>query len=304
MKFTNSMFNDIKTAMTSKGESAFKDVLKFEAGKTYNLRLVPNINQPKKSIFHYYHHSWNSLASNKFLSTVCPTTFGESCPICSHAIKTYRSGSNEEKEKNKLISRKENWLANVYVVADPSNAENVGKVKMLRYGRELAKVVNEAIDGEDSEDFGAKIFDVVNGCTLRVKCEARSGAPQKKQFVTYGSSKFVAASTLDDIDASRLAEIHASIFDLEAVNKLATSPELQRMLDQHYFCVEDAVSSEDEIVDDEMPSKKPELTKKKEVSKPKTQIDDIFEGVKEAKSKSEDEDDFYDDELKDILSKM
>ena len=50
------MFNDIKTAMTSKGESAFKDVLKFEAGKTYNLRLVPNINQPKKSIFHYYHH--------------------------------------------------------------------------------------------------------------------------------------------------------------------------------------------------------------------------------------------------------
>jgi hypothetical protein len=126
MKFTSSIFNEIKNAVNNKTESAFKDVLKFEAGKQYLLRLVPNLNEARKTIFHYYHHSWNSLSTNKFVTAVCPTTFGEQCPICSHAIKTYRTGSPQDKEKNKLISRKENWLANVYVVKDPSVGENVG----------------------------------------------------------------------------------------------------------------------------------------------------------------------------------
>lgn len=308
MKFTNSMFDEIKNAMSSKAESAFKDMLKFEAGKSYLLRIVPNVNEPRRTLFHYYHHSWNSLSTNKFVSVTCPSTFGESCPICNQAIKTYRSGSSEEKEKNKLISRKENWLANVYVVTDPTNSDNVGKVKILRYGRELAKIITEAMEGEDSQEYGVKIFDILNGCSLRVKCEARGNSPVSKQFVTYGASKFVSPSTLDDLDADSVSDIHANIFKLDEVFKKVNAPTLQRMLDQHYFCVEDAETLEEELDEEVAAKPKLELPKKLPSKKVQSNAEDMFEGVEEAKevkkSKKDDDDDFYDEELRDILSKI
>jgi len=296
MKFNASMFDDIKNARNNKTDSTYKDILKFEAGKTYLIRLVPNLDEPKKTIFHYFHHSWNSLSTNKFVTSICPTTFGETCPICSHAIKTYRSGSESEKEQNKLINRKENWLVNAYVVSDPQTADNVGKVKMLRYGRELAKIVDEAIDGEDSAEFGPKIFDVVNGCSLRIKCESRSGAANKKQFVSYSSSKFITESSLD-ID--NISDIHANIFNLEQVFKTASAPELQRMLEQHYFCTTDSVEdhSDDDIRDEPVVHTRPTHD---------SAIQSIFEGVKEAKAPVDKDDvsDELDDELRDILGKL
>lgn len=313
MKFNSSIFNEIKNSVNNKAESAFKDVLKFEAGKQYLLRLVPNIPEGRKTIFHYYHHSWNSLSTNKFVTALCPTTFGEQCPICSHAIKTYRTGTPQDREKNKLISRKENWLANAYVVKDPSTPENEGKVKILRYGKELAGIINAAIDGDDSSEFGAKIFDIQNGCSLRIKCEARGNAPQSKQFVTYSQSKFVSPSTLEDVDDEVLATIYKGMFNLEEMYKMPSSPDLVRLLDQHYFCTEDYVSedSETEEVAAKPSLKTPVKTKKTSSKKEEEEDDDFFAGVSDAKStdsskeeKDQDDDDFYDDELRDILNKI
>ena len=292
------MFDDIKNSMKPTAETVYKDMLKFESGKTYLLRLVPNLDQPKKSLYHYYHHSWTSLATNKFVTAICPTTFGESCPICSHAIKTFRSGTNEEKEKNKLINRKENWLANAYVVTDPTKPENAGKVKILRYGRELAKIIDEAINGEDASEYGPKIFDVRNGCTLRVKCEARSNAQNKKYLVTYASSKFVSASPLE---VENIDDIHNNIFTLEEVSKPSSAPELQRLLEQHYFCSVDAVQNAEEDEDENVVAAK---TVKKQFS---NDIENVFSGVEDAKdvveNKNDNSLDDLDEELRGILEK-
>jgi hypothetical protein len=300
MKFTNSMFNEFKDSIKTKSESSFKDMLKFEAGKTYNLRLVPNLSAPKKSIFHYYHHSWTSLSTNKFVTAICPTTYGESCPICSQAIKVFRSGSAEEKEKNKLINRKENWLVNAYVVADPTNSDNVGKVKIFRYGREIDKVITSAIDGEDADEFGSTIFDVVNGNTLRVKCESRSGST-KKYLITYSASKFTPASVIDvdDID-----NVHESIFKLDEIFKSTSAPELQRLLEKHYFCSIDSESEEsDSDINDDVVVSKPKLSNKQQFT---SGIESVFEGVETAKApedKSDSSLDDLDDELRSILEK-
>jgi hypothetical protein len=121
------IFNEIKASLSTKSESPFKDVMKFETGKTYIVRLVPNVDAPARTLYHYYHHSWNSFCTGQFVTCLCPTTYGESCPIDSHVIKNFRTGSAEEKEKVKPIARKESWLVNAYVVSDPTNPENEGK---------------------------------------------------------------------------------------------------------------------------------------------------------------------------------
>lgn len=250
---TKSMFEAIKQSLTKKegagGNGLYKEILKFEPGKTYLVRLVPNQHAPKESIFHYFNHGWNSNATGKYVTALCPTTFGDTCPIDAYYLKTYRKGTEEEKEASKVLSRKENWMVNVYVISDPSNPENEGKVKILRYGRELDKVITSATEGDDVGEIGVeRAFDVVEGCTLRIKCEHKTDKKRSAmKMVTYASSKFLNPEALD-IDEDQLQAIYDSVHDLKAVNKQTTAADMQRMLDEHFFCL--ATGSVEEVESD------------------------------------------------------
>jgi hypothetical protein len=269
------MFNEIKESLSTKKESPFKEIMKFEPGKTYVVRLVPNVTDPKSTMHHYYHHSWNSLCTGQFVTTLCPSTYGESCPIDQYVLKTYNTGSPEEKTNIKTISRKENWFVNAYVISDPTNPENEGKVKVIRYGKELAKIINAAIDGDDADEFGVKIFDIADGCSLKIKCESRAGTTGSKAFVTYSASKFTSPSKLEGVDAKKIDNIYESVNELDKIIKPKTYAELQRMLDQHYFCIQD-VTNLDEEVAEEKPFVK--------TSKKDDTLNSIFEGIKESTS--------------------
>lgn len=304
MTFTKNMFAEIKSTLSNKNDSSYKEIMKFEAGKTYQVRLVPNVQEPKNTIYHYYHHSWKSYSNGQFVTALCPTTYGESCPIDSYVLKTYNTGTNEEKSRLRDISRKENWMINAYVISDPTNPENEGKVKVIRYGKELAKIINSAIDGDDAAEFGSKIFDVAEGCTFRIKCESRTSniGGGNRMMTTYTSSKFLSPSKLEGIDQAKLDTIYSSIHELEKFNKPKTQTELQRMLDQHYFCTQDVETPAVEDVDDD--------TVPEPVAKKSSALDSIFAGVKEAKTYTEDapaapaakQEDDTDAKLKELLA--
>ena len=298
---TKSMFEAIKQSLSSdkkegSGNALYKEILKFESGNTYQVRLVPNPNSPKETIFHYYNHGWNSNATGKYVTALCPTTFGDSCPIDAYYLKTYRTGSESEKESAKVLSRKESWMVNVYVVSDPSNPENEGKVKILRYGKELAKIIESALEGDDSQEFGVeKVFDVVGGSTLRIKCESRTGNNRgSKQMVTYASSKFLSPSKLE-LNDKQVDEIYSSVHDLKAVNKQTTPAEMQRLLDEHFFNL--TVGSVPEPEDDEyapIRNEKPSKTVKTERS-----IETTFES-----STDDETDESTDEKLKKLLADL
>ena len=247
------MFDEIKDSYNVKTESSFKDIMKFEVGNTYLVRIVPNLAELKKSIYHYWHHSWKSYSTGKFTSVLCPSTYGESCPIDDYVMNIYRNGSKEDKEKNKPISRKENWMMNVYVINDPTNPENTGKNKCVRYGHELNKIIESAISGDDKDEFGSKVFDVAEGCTLRIKCESKSGKTSNSPVLTtYASSKFLSPSPIEGLTEEKLDEIHKGIHDLTQYMKPKKAAELQRILDEHFHCIKD--TNEKELGDDETDS--------------------------------------------------
>ena len=171
---TTSMFASIKDALAkpAQGSSTTSNIMRLKTGNTYVLRLVPNAKEPSKTFFHYYSHGWVSEATGQFQSAISPQTWGERDPIAEARYKISRTGTEEEKESARALNRKENWLINVYVAKDPDNPENEGKVKILRFGRQLHKIIMEAIEGEDADEFGAKIFDFSkNGCNLKIKVE-------------------------------------------------------------------------------------------------------------------------------------
>jgi len=294
MTLTKNLFAEITASLSNKNENIYKDILKFEANKTYLVRLVPNINEPKKSIYSYKHHSWKSHSNGQFITSLCPSTYGESCPIDSYVMKTYNTGTDEEKKKLGEISRKESWMVNAYVISDPTNPENEGKVKVIRYGKELAKIIDSAITGDDAAEFGAaKVFDVANGSTLRIKCEPRTGNTGNRMSVTYSSSKFLSPSKLD-IPEEKVVSVHKDIHDLAKFNKTKTTTELQQSLDQHFHCIED-VNTTEEVDEDTLPTPVAKIPTKDAA------LESIFEGVTEAPKPTPAVDD-TDAKLKELLA--
>ena len=154
--FTNDMFAQIKGALSqssSSGNSKYKDIMKFPVGNVYTVRFIPNMEDPEKTFFHYYTHAWESLSTGQFRSEVSPTTWGNKDPIAEARYSLLKHGSDEEKEKAGKLIRRENWLANIYVVKDPANPDNNGKVKLLRFGRQIHKIVMEAVEGDDADRY-------------------------------------------------------------------------------------------------------------------------------------------------------
>jgi hypothetical protein len=304
---TKSMFEAIKQSLSSSdkkegGNSLYKEIMKFSAGNTYQVRLVPNANSPKETIFHYYNHGWNSNATGKYVTALCPTTFGETCPIDAYYLKTYRTGSESEKETARVLSRKESWMVNVYVISDPENPENEGKVKILRYGKELAKVIDSALEGDDAQEFGVeKVFDVVGGSTLRIKCESRTGSNRGgRQMVTYASSKFLSSSVLE-LEDKQLEEIYESVHDLKAVNKQTTAAEMQRLLDEHFFNLTTGSTIDNTDDEDEYKALKTQVPDS--VKKTSNQIESVFESST-PKSDINETDESTDEALKKLLADL
>jgi hypothetical protein len=239
--FTSSMFDSIKDALSQdkqKSGSGFADIMRTEKGKMYTVRLLPNVKDPKKTFFHYYSHAWESFQTGQYFSVLSPTTFGERDPIGEYRYQVLRSGSEEEKNKAQAIVRREQWMVNVYVVEDPTNPENEGKVKILRYGRQLNKIITDAIEGDDSDQFGMRVFDLSKeGCSLRIKVEDQGGYP------TYVSSKFLMPKKVDaDPD-----EVYNQVHDLESIQKVKSYDELQDLLNEHFHCAAPSQAAAPEV---------------------------------------------------------
>lgn len=239
--FTTSMFESIKGALTKNNESTaskIKDYLRCEVGNTYTVRLLPNVKDPSKTFFHYYSYGWNSFATGQLVTVVSPTTWNQRDPIAEERYRVLRNGTDKEKEKALAIKRRENWLVNVYIVNDPVNQDNNGKVKLLRFGRQLHKIVMDAIEGEEAAELGPRIFDLSpKGCNLRIKVEKQGDYP------TYVSSKFSTPKEIEGLDEDSYKKIYNSAFDLESYVAVKSYDELKAILEEHYLGTKDVEES-------------------------------------------------------------
>jgi hypothetical protein len=262
------MFESIKAALNKSKDGAsaqFGNILKCPDGHTYTLRLVPNVENPEKTFFHHWVHGWNSKSSGSYMSHIGLQTFDERDPISELRWKLWKSWRDanpkaDSKDYVADITQKENWFVNVYVIDDPSNPNNNGTVKILRMGPQLKKIVDEATEGDRSDELGWDIFDLSKGHDLKIKAE-------KKGVYTTFESSFFTTKSKTVLDDEEIDKIHSNIHDLESVYPVKTYDELQEILNEHFFIGAEKetpkplskitskapVASDDEDEDDDIP---------------------------------------------------
>lgn len=237
--FNSSMFDSIKGALSKQEErNSYADILSMKAGNTYTVRLLPNVEAPEKSFFHYYTVGWESFATGQYVQSISPQSFGERDPILEARYRIYKHGTDDEKEKIKSVRRAEKWLVNAYVVDDTENPDNNGEIKIIRYGKQLDKIIRRAIDGEDSDEFGARVFDLgSNGVNLKIEVESQG------EYPTYVSSRFTGSKSDLGLSDSRVGEIYKSIHKLDEVFQVKSYEELEKMFQEHYLVNEPTADS-------------------------------------------------------------
>ena len=232
--YNKSMFDSIKDALSKSektgGNPLYKEILKFKPGNTYVLRLLPNIADPSNTFFHFYQHGWNSFSTGEYVSALSLQTFGKPDPIGMETYRIKKTGSPEQKSKVEAVKWQEQWYVNVYVVDDPVTPENNGTVKIFRFGRKLHKIIDSAINGDDSDEFGSRVFDLSKeGVNFKLKAEKQG------EYTTYDSSRFTSPINLN-LSEERIKEIYGSLHDLTAVNQAKSEEELIQMWNKHFLC--------------------------------------------------------------------
>jgi hypothetical protein len=240
-KFSLSMFDKIKDSLKkTEGGGSFANIMKFPEGHTYTIRLIPNVDNIDDTFFHHFTNSFTSKSNGKFTSAISLQTFGEEDPITNLYWKLFQDWKKENPNPpmvngNKAkfdnpVNNSEQWLVNALWVDNPANPELNGTVQIFRMGFFFKNLVDDAMTGDRSEEFGASIFDLSkDGADLKVKAEKQG------PFTTYKNSFFTSKSKLD-LDEDEIEKIYEQVHDLKAVYPVKTKEELNKLLDDHFFC--------------------------------------------------------------------
>jgi hypothetical protein len=243
---TANMFDSIKSALEKPESSAgglYREILKTPPENTFIVKLLPYAPKPAETFYRYYNLGWTSLTTGQYVQALSPATYGERDPINEARYAAQRGSDESLKEKFSGVYRSEKWLINVYVIDDPQNPENNGKVKILRAGKQLKKVIDAAITGEDADEFGSRVFDLSpDGVNLKLKVEKQGDYP------TYTSSRFAAVNALDLSDAEQ-EKILGECFDLTEVFQSKTFDELTAMMNEHILGKTEATTLPESEVD-------------------------------------------------------
>ena len=156
----------------------------------------------------------------------CLTTKDQKCPVCEHNSTLWNNGTDSGKEQARKQKRKLSYYSNIYVVADPANPDNEGKVFLFKFGKKIFDKIMEAMQPEYEDETAINPFDFWQGANFKLKLKKVAG------YWNYDSSEFAAPSPLlDDDDAlEALWKKQYSLQDLVAADKFKTYEELDKRL--------------------------------------------------------------------------
>ena len=129
------------------------------------------------------------------------TTLGQEDPVSEYNSKLWNEdGSNAAKDQVRKQKRRLNFYANIYVVRDPANPSNEGKVFMYRFGKKIFDMLNDAMNPQYEDETPINPFDFWEGADFKLKARNVEG------YRNYDKSEFAEPAPLSDPDGNALSD--------------------------------------------------------------------------------------------------
>ena len=155
------------------------------------------------------------------------TTVGQNDPVSEYNSKLWNSGVESDKEIARKQKRKLQYYSNIYVVKDPANSQNEGKVFLYRYGKKIFDKIMEAMQPAFQDETAVNPFDFWEGADFKLKLRKVDG------YWNYDKSEFADPSALFDNDEEieALWKTEYSLADFTAASNFKSYDELKTRLD-------------------------------------------------------------------------
>lgn len=166
---------------------------------------------------------------NQWYIENCLSTIGLPDPCSDYNTILWNSSDNDkgpERTQARTQKRQLNYHSNIYVVSDPENPENEGKVFLFRYGSRIFDKLKNAMFPPFPDMVGFNPFDLWAGANFKLRIRKVDGN------TNYDLSEFEKPSPLLDDDA-KLEEIYKQEFslkDLVTPDRFKSYEELQDRL--------------------------------------------------------------------------
>ena len=154
------------------------------------------------------------------------TTVGGKDPVSDYNRELWNSGNESDKDTVRKQKRKLSYYSNIYVVKDPTNPQNEGKVFLFKYGKKIFDKVMEAMQPEFEDESPINPFDFWQGANFKLKIVKKDG------FWNYDKSEFDSlAPLLDDDDAlEAIWKKEYSLAAVTAADQFKSYEDLERRL--------------------------------------------------------------------------
>jgi hypothetical protein len=156
------------------------------------------------------------------------TTVNKQDPVSEYNTQLWNTGIEANKETARKQKRRLHYVSNVYVVSDPKNPSNEGKVYKYRYGKKIFEQLKEAISPAFEDEQAINPFDLREGANFKIKIRKVDG------YWNYDKSEFDSPTALFE-DEAQLNTIYSSAHSLSGIiapEEFKSYDELKEKLDR------------------------------------------------------------------------
>ena len=137
------------------------------------------------------------------------TTFNEKDPVSEYNSMLWNNGTDAGKDQARKQKRRLSYTANIYVVKDPANPSNEGKVFLFKFGKKIFDKLNESMNPEFEDETPINPFDFWEGADFKLKIRQVEG------YRNYDKSEFDTPSALLDGDDDKLEKVYEGLYSLQ-----------------------------------------------------------------------------------------
>ena len=201
---------------------------KLECDKSGNgyavIRFLPAPDKEDLPFVKLYSHAFQGPGGWYIENSL--TTLGQKDPVSEFNTTLWNNGTDAGKDAARKQKRKLTYISNIYVVKDPANPENEGKVFLYKYGKKIFDKLTAAMQPEFEDEEAIDPFDFWQGANFKLKAKNVAG------YRNYDSSEFAATSALlDDDDAMEAVwKKEHSLAELVAADQFKSYDELKTRL--------------------------------------------------------------------------
>ena len=183
-----------KTETKSYADERFWKPTVDQAGNGYAvIRFLPAAEGAELPWVRYWDHGFKGPTGLWYIERSL-TSIGQQDPVGELNSKLWNTGLDADKDKARSQKRRLHYVSNIYVVSDPSNPQNEGKVFLYQFGKKIFDKIMDVMQPDFADETPVNPFDLWEGADFKLKIRNVEG------YRNYDKSEFSSAGQLAEDD--------------------------------------------------------------------------------------------------------